>query len=75
MKRQVVVPDAITSNALIGACAKGSQPEQAWSLAEAMWCQGMCNVPDTVTYNALISACEKSRWAERAFKAFHALQR
>ena len=62
MEQQGVTPNAITYNALISACGKGKQPEQALNVFEAMVQQGV--VPDATTYNALISACEKAKQPE-----------
>ena len=61
MQHQGVVPDTITYNALISACAKGKQPEQALEPFKARQQQGV--VSDTIAYSALISAREKGkRW-------------
>ena len=57
MKQQGVVPDVITYSALISACEKGNQLEQALGFFEAIKQQGL--VPNLITYSALISACEK----------------
>ena len=57
MVQQGVVPDAIACSALISACEKGKQPEQALLVFAAMEQQGMA--PDAITYSTLISACEK----------------
>ena len=54
-----MVPDEITYNALISACEKGKQPEQAIKLMAAMEQQDV--VPSVITYDALISACEKGK--------------
>ena len=59
MMRQGVIPDAITYSALISACEKGKQPEQALLVFASMEQQGV--VPDEITYGALISACEKGK--------------
>ena len=56
------MPGVVTYSALISACEKGKQPEQALELFEAMKQQGV--VPDVITYNALISACEKGKQPE-----------
>ena len=53
-------------NALISACEKGKQTEQALKVFEAMMQQD--EVPDTITYSALISACAPGR----ALLVFHA---
>ena len=57
MRQQGVVPDTITYNALISACEKGKQPEQALEHFEAMKRQGI--VPDVIARSFLISAIEK----------------
>ncbi len=59
MHQQVIVPNVITYNALISACAKGKQPERAMEIFSKMQQQDI--VPIVITYNALISACEKGR--------------
>jgi pentatricopeptide repeat domain-containing protein 1 len=52
----------VTFNALISACEKGGQWQEALAVLEFMRRCG--SKPDTVTYNSLISACEKgSQWA------------
>ena len=56
MQWQGLVLNVITYTALISACEKGQQPEQATRLYEAMQWQGL--VPNVITYTALISACE-----------------
>ena len=71
MKQKGVVPNVITYNALISACEKGKQPEQAMEVFKAMQQQGV--VPDVITYSALISACEKSKQPEQAMEVFKAL--
>ena len=47
----------ITYNALISACEKGKQLQQAVELLAAIEQQGL--VPDVIQYNAAISACDK----------------
>ena len=64
MQQQGLVTKAIIYNALISACGKGKQPEQALHVSEAMQQQGLA--PISITYNALISACEKGRQPKRA---------
>ena len=50
MQQQGVAPDVITYSALISACEKGKQPEQAMEVFKAMQQQGV--VPNVITYNA-----------------------
>ena len=63
-----MLPDAITCNALISACDKGKQPEQALEVLEAVHQQGV--LPNVITYSALISACERGKQPERALEVF-----
>ena len=56
-----------------GACAQGSQIEQALEVFQAVQLQGVA--PDVVTWATLISACEKGYSHERALVVFHAMQR
>ena len=49
----------ITYNALISACDKGRQPEQALEVFETMREQVV--LPDVITYSALISACKNGK--------------
>ena len=67
-----MVPNAITYNALISACEKGKQPEQALEILVYMKQQGV--VPDVITYNALISACEKGLQPEQALEMIYEIQ-
>jgi len=71
-KQQGIVPSVITYSALISACAKGQQREQAFGLFEDMKRQSA--VPNVITYNALISACEKGQKPERALEFFDAMK-
>ena len=64
LQRQDVVAVAIIYTALITACAKGGQPEQAFEILKFMHQQGV--VPNVITYAALVSACEKDARPERA---------
>ena len=59
MQRTSMVPNIITFGALISACEKGKQPEQALEISAEMKEQGV--LPDVITYNALISACAKGK--------------
>ena len=54
----------MTFTALISACEKGKQPEQALEMLQAMRQQGVG--PDVMTYTALLSSCEKSKQPEQA---------
>ena len=58
MQQQGVVPDVITYNSLISACAKGKQPKRALEVVSVIQQQGV--VFEVVTYSALISACDRS---------------
>ena len=62
MKQQEVVPNVITYNALISACEKGKQSEQALKIFGAMKQQGV--VASIITYSASISSCEKGKQPE-----------
>ena len=57
MKKNNIAPNTITYNALISACAKGEQWQEALRLLDEMKKNNIA--PDTITYSALISACEK----------------
>ena len=57
--QQGLVPDEITSSALISTCEKGKQPEQALKVFTSTQQQGV--VHQVITYSALISACEKGK--------------
>ena len=56
MVEQGVVPNTITYSALISACEKGKQPEQALEVSAVMEQQGV--VPDILIFGAMIWACE-----------------
>ena len=59
--QQGLVPNEITYNALISACEKGKQPEQALKVFEALMQQGV--VPNEITYNALAElGVKRSGW-------------
>lgn len=62
MQRQSVMPDTSTYSALINGFEKGSQPDQALHVFQAMCWQGV--VPSKLSYSALISACEKGNKPE-----------
>ena len=68
MQRQGVVSNEVPYNALISACEKGKQPEQALEVFRELLWQSL--VPDEVTYNALVGACVKSKQPERARDVF-----
>merc|ERR1712226_493629 len=51
-------------NAVISACEKAKQPEQALQLFEEM--QRRVLEPDVITFSAVISACEKGKQPEQA---------
>ena len=54
MQQQGVVPDVITYDALISACEKGQQLEQALKIFEGI--QYSCVVSDVITYIIVILA-------------------
>jgi pentatricopeptide repeat domain-containing protein 1 len=66
MKEANVTPNVITYTALINACGKGGQWEEALKLLDAMEEDKV--TPDTITYNALINACEQRGQWKQAFK-------
>ena len=49
----------VSYNALISACEKGSNPQQAMQLLQDMSIRGQ--LPNVITCSAAISACEKGR--------------
>ena len=63
-----MVPNVITYSALISACEKGRQPEQALEVFKVMSWQGV--VPNVITYSAWISACEKGEQLEQPLEVF-----
>lgn len=65
------VPNVVTYNALISACDKGSDPDRASEVFEAL--RGYGVVPTEVTYSAVISACEKGEQFTRALMIFDEL--
>ena len=64
LRVQKVVPVAITHNDMINACSKGTQPELALEVFEAVAVQKV--VSDAITYNAVINACSKGKQPELA---------
>ena len=72
MVQQAVVPTIITYAALISACQKSKESEQALEIFVAMSEQRM--VPNAITYNAMMTACEKSQRPEQALKAFVSME-
>ena len=56
--KQGVVPNAITYNALIGACEMGKQPELALNV-RGMVQQGA--IPSAITYSEITSTCETGK--------------
>ena len=64
MLHQGLLPDGIPYDALISACGKGTQPQRALQLLEAMMHQGL--LPDGITYSALVSACGKGAQPQSA---------
>ena len=69
--KQYVVPDVVTYNALMNACEKGKQPEQALEFFEVMQRHGVA--PNMITYNALISTCGKSFQPKQALEVSQAM--
>merc|ERR1712124_187023 len=57
IQKQGVIPDVITFNTLILACAKNNKVDGARKLFKMMRGQGL--VPNVKTYEALIAACTK----------------
>jgi len=68
MQRWGVLPDVITYNAVISACEKGRQPEQALKVFQAL--QRQRTLPDIITYDAVVSAYEKGKQPSRALVMF-----
>ena len=66
------MPEVITYNATISACAKGHQPERALERLAEM--QGRGLDPNVITYSAAISACEKGQQPERALELLAEMQ-
>ena len=64
MRVQKVVPVATTHDDVINACSKGTEPELALEVFEAVAVQKV--VPDAITYNAVINACSKGKQPELA---------
>ena len=54
-----MLPNTISYNALISACAKSNQPKWSLELFEGMKQQR--EMPNVITYSALISSCEKNQ--------------
>ncbi len=71
MKREGVVSEVITYNALISTFEKGQYFERVFEVFEASHRQDV--VPDVITYSALISACEKGKQPEWAVEIFEAM--
>ena len=63
--------DVIAYNALASACGKGTQPQRALQLWEAMLHDGL--LPAGSTYSALVSACGKGTQAQRALQLLEAM--
>ena len=59
MQQQGVMPNVITYSALISACEKGKQPEQALGLLQEMVDQLL--TPNVVSFSAFISTSEKEQ--------------
>jgi len=68
MKSHAIVPNVITFGAVISACGKGSQTDQAVRIFQAL--KEQCVVPNLIIYNAVVSVFEKGRSSERAMKTF-----
>ena len=63
-----MLPNVIAYSALVSACEKGNQPDQALELFLMMTQDGV--PPNVITYSALISTCEKGKQTERALGVF-----
>ena len=63
----------ITYSALISACEKGTLPQRALQLFEAMLYQGL--LPNVITYSALITACGNGALPQRALQLFEVMLR
>ena len=64
MQQTAVVPAVFSYNAVISACEKGHQWQQALSVLAAT--QLTAVVPDVISCNAAISACEKGLQGQQA---------
>ena len=73
MQQQGVMTNVITYSALISACEKGNQPEQALGLLQEMVDQLL--IPNVVSFSACISASEKGKQWERALEVVETMQR
>ena len=62
MQQQGVMTNVITYSALISACEKGNQPEQALGLLQEMVDQLL--TPNVVSFSAFISTSEKEQAGE-----------
>eukprot|EP00913_Durusdinium_trenchii_P001479 g1370.t1 len=70
MRRGKALPNDITCNMVISACAKGGH----WQLAVDLLCQMPAVTPDLISCNSAINACEvASEWAA-ALACFKALE-
>ena len=59
-------PDAISYNATITACEKGTEQQHAVTLLQTMCTQNIW--PNTTSYNAAISACAQGKCWEGALE-------
>jgi pentatricopeptide repeat protein len=59
-----LVPNEITYNSVINACAKGDESQSALDLLDEMRSRGL--VPNEITYNSVIDACAKCGESQRA---------
>ena len=57
MRSRGLVPNEITYNSVINACAKGGESQRALNLLDEMRSRGL--VPDEITYSSVINACAK----------------
>jgi len=73
MQRRGLEADVITFSAVISACEKGKQPEQALQLFEEM--RRRVLEPDVITFSAVISAREKGKQPEQALQFFEEMRR
>ena len=72
MQTRGLAPNVITYNAVISACEKGRECQEALELFKDMQTRGL--TPNVITYNAVISACEKGRECQEALRLFNEMQ-
>ncbi|TFJ80571.1 hypothetical protein NSK_007998 [Nannochloropsis salina CCMP1776] len=70
-----LLPDLITYNTLISACAKGHRPRDAQRLVKELEGEGGRIVPSLVTYNSLLAALAQAGQWKEAMRVLQTLQR